>query len=144
MTFEQWKQEHLHSVDFTDARDFTAAIVFCESAWDRATAAEREPMTCGHPKACWRSAEQIASTMTMCTQEATQPDRNIFIVGHCLWCAEIDEWKSKSAAERERHSSELAESYQRCANHIRNNFSLQSKVQEVANEFERWAMEIKP
>jgi hypothetical protein len=37
-TFEDWKSEHLHLIDFADQRDYTTALTLTEAAWK-----ERDP-----------------------------------------------------------------------------------------------------
>lgn len=42
---------------------------------------------CGqHPKMFWVSAEEEMRGLTMCTAEATRPDRKILYSGHCTVC----------------------------------------------------------
>src|ERR1700674_5676516 len=71
-----------------------------EAGW----AEMRELLACGHPKACWQSAEDRASTMTMCTAEATRPDRDIFITGRCTACVQE---KAAIAALRKTSASDV-------------------------------------
>lgn len=66
-----------------------AMAVLIESRDHKLTEELRTPMACGHPKACWRTAEEIAASTTMCTAEATRPDRNPLILPYCTACAEI-------------------------------------------------------